>query len=492
VVRAALVLAVGVALGCVVGLWAGRTWLAAAPPAAPGPAVAGPPTGPPASPLDWQKHFARLAERAAPGVVNVQTSKTVVREPPSTLPEFFEQFFGAPFGAPRVPGEPEELEVPSLGSGFLVSQDGLVLTNNHVVEGVDRISVSFHDGSESPAVVVGLDPLTELALIRVEALPGLRPLELGDSDSVAPGDWVVAIGNPFGLGHTVTVGIVSAKGREIGLGPYADFIQTDAAINPGNSGGPLLDLEGRVIGINTAVNPRANTIGFAVPIDIAKEILPQLEQNGRVVRGWLGVGVQRITPELQQVLSLASRRGALVSEVAPGGPAERAGIERGDVIVAYREEPIGEFLELPRAVARTPVSTRVAVGVLRDGEPRTLEVEIGELEVEAARGPAAAGGAGGTADYGLAVQEPTPELRERLGIEEPGGVVVVEVEPGGAAAAAGLARGDVLLELDRSPIRDVRDLEARLQQAAQGALLLVRRGATHLFVPLVPAPARGD
>ena len=350
--------------------------------------------------------FAKLARAAAPGIVNVHTSKTVVRTP---FP-----FFGLPQLDPA--GPQQEFSVPSMGTGFVLSANGHIVTNNHVVEGVDQIRVIFSDGSEAPAKIVGQDPKTDLALIRVLDRTDLHVLPLGDSDAILPGDWVIAIGNPFGLDHTVTAGIVSAKGRDIGQGPYDDFIQTDAAINPGNSGGPLLDMNGHVVGINTAINPRANTIGFAVPINLAKEILPQLREHGRVTRGWLGVAVQRLTPELAQAFGLESESGGLISQLAPGGPADAAGIERGDVIVAYDGEPVGKVRDLPRAVSRTPVGTRVPIEIVRGGEHKTFTVEIGKLD-EPAAGGALVATSRGAAAFGLQVQNLTTALRERLGID---------------------------------------------------------------------------
>ncbi len=277
--------------------------------------------------------FADLAEQVSQAVVNIQTSKTVTGAgQPRGLEEFF---FGTPFGRGRGGGPPRRREVPSLGSGFVISEDGYIVTNNHVIDDMDSIIVAFDDGRELPATVVGRDPKTDIALIRVKTDTPLKALALGDSDAVRPGEWVVAIGNPYGLEHTVTAGIVSAKHRIIGQGSYDDFIQTDAAINPGNSGGPLINLAGEVIGINTAINPRANTIGFAVPVNMAKDILPQLRSTGHVTRGWLGVVIQKITPELAGHLDLEEEKGALVSRVMPEGPADAAGIERYDVILEF-------------------------------------------------------------------------------------------------------------------------------------------------------------
>ncbi len=430
--------------------------------------------------------FAQLAQQAAPAVVNVHTSKTVVQAfPDLPFPDIFREFFGGmpPFGDPQAPQRPQrrEFRIPSLGTGFVISKDGYIVTNHHVIEDVDEIEVRFLDGDTAKAEVVGEDPKTDLALIRVEGVEDLHVLPLGDSDAILPGDWVVAIGNPFGLNHTVTVGIVSAKGRELGQGPYDDFIQTDAAINPGNSGGPLLNLRGEVVGINTAINPQANTIGFAVPSNLAKSILPQLRETGHVVRGWLGVAVQPVTKELQEAFELPAARGALVSHVSPGSPAEKAGIERGDVILRFDGEEVAEMRDLPQLVAQTPVGSKVEVEVQRSGKRRTLEVEVGELE---ASPPRAAGGASsGLTGFGLRVEDLTPTLQRRYGIEQPSGVVVTRVEPGGPAAGAGIREGDVLLEVNRKPIETAADL-TRALEGADSALLLLARGELNLYVPL--------
>jgi serine protease Do len=430
------------------------------------------PNGVPAS-------FADLAERVSPGVVNIATSRTVVQNAPRSLEEFF---FGMPFGAnPQFEGTPRE--VPSLGSGFVISEDGYIVTNNHVVADVDTITVIFDDKTQLDAEVVGRDPKTDIALIRVQPDKKLFALPLGDSGAVRPGEWVVAIGNPFGLSHTVTAGIISAKHRVIGGGNYDDYIQTDAAINPGNSGGPLLNLTGEVIGINTAINPQANTIGFAVPIDMAKAILPQLRTAGHVTRGWLGVMIQKITPELAEELALEGDSGALVSKVVPDGPAAKAGIERYDVIVEFDDKPIEDLSELPRAVAETPVDKTVSVVVVRDQKRKTLRAKVGEL-AEPELGKLARTSEQGPAEFGLAVQDLHPELAERLGMDTADGVLITSVAPGSPADDANLRRGDVILEVDRSEIETVDDLRAQLDAADDGALFLIRRGDSTIFVPI--------
>ncbi len=427
-------------------------------------------------------NFADLAEAASPAVVNIQTSKTVTQQAPR-VPRQWEEFFGLPFE--EFFGR-RQRSVPSLGTGFVISQDGYIVTNNHVVEDVDTIKVAFDDEREFDAEIIGRDPKTDIALIRVKSDVKLTALPLGDSSTVRPGDWVVAIGNPFGLEHTVTAGIVSAKGRNIGQGPYDDFIQTDAAINPGNSGGPLLNLRGEVIGINTAINPRANTIGFAVPVNMAKEILPQLRSSGHVTRGWLGVLIQKITPDLAESFGLEDDEGALVSRVDPAGPAAAAGIERGDVIVEFDGTKIASMEDLPRKVAATSVGAKVPVIVLRDGKRKKIDVEIGELaEPELADANGSPAEESGTARFGIKAQDVTPQMAKQLGLEEgDGGVVITGVEQGSPAEAANLRRGDVVLEVDRQEVGSVSELKKALDAAEDGALLLIRRGESTLFVAM--------
>ena len=431
--------------------------------------------------------FAELAARMAPGVVNVHTSKTVVRSLGGFGFPFGDLFGGAPFGGPGEGGpEPRtrKFSVPALGTGFVISADGLIVTNNHVVEDVDEVEVIFSDGTRSKAEVVGTDPKTDVALIRAEAKREYVPLPLGDSDSLLPGDWVMAIGNPFGLDHTVTAGIVSATGRDIGEGPYDDFIQTDAAINPGNSGGPLLNLAGEVIGINTAINPRANTIGFAVPINLAKEILPQLKEKGHVVRGWLGVGVQPLTPDLADALGLDTQEGALVSQIDPDGPA-KGQLEQGDLIVRFGEHPIHHMRELPRVVAATPPGTTVAIEVIRKGKPVTRDVKIAELarsEARASQETSSAEDDRGSTAFGFDISDVPDELRAKLGLAKQEGAVLSRIYPGGPADEAGLRRGDVLIEVDRKAVHGGLDAEKRLREAKQKTLLVVRREAGSFFV----------
>ncbi|MGH7319995.1 MAG: S1C family serine protease [Candidatus Rokuibacteriota bacterium] len=313
--------------------------------------------------------WVELAKAARPAVVNVSAAQGRASDP---MEEFLRRFF---------PGERSPLPRSSLGSGFIVSPDGYVVTNNHVVAAGGQIVVKLDRGSEHPARLVGTDPATDLALLKIE-VTGLAVLPLGDSDRLQVGEPVMAIGNPFGLDQTVTTGIVSAKERFIGSGPYDDFIQTDTSINPGNSGGPLIDSRGAAVGINTAIFSQSGGsvgIGFAIPINLAKTVLPQLRERGTVVRGWLGVAVRPVTPDVAQTLGLGESRGAVVEGVAQGSPAERAGLRKGDVIVAVGDQPVAGPPELTRRVAGTPPGTRVDLAVVRDRARRTLSVELGRL-----------------------------------------------------------------------------------------------------------------
>ena len=424
--------------------------------------------------------FAILAREASPGVVNVHTSKTVVQQFPDLGP--FGDLFGGLFerrfgGGPRSPQgqpEPRRFTVPSLGSGFVISEDGLIVTNYHVVEDVDKLEIVFVDGTHSDAEVVGTDPKTDIALVRAKEKRAYTALRLGDSAALLPGDWVIAVGNPFGLDHTVTAGIVSATGRDIGQGPYDDYIQTDAAINPGNSGGPLLNIAGEVVGINTAINPQANTIGFAVPINMAKEILPQLEQGKQVVRGWLGVGVQPVTSELADALHLETQQGALISQVTPKGPAAKAGLERGDVIVRFGDKPIEKMRELPRAVAATAPGTKVELEVVRDGKHLKKTIEVGKLEEEKAKVERGEKGAPsddtGSTAFGFDITDGE------------GGAQITNVYPGGPGESAGLEVGDVIKEVDRKPVDGALDAENKLRAARDKTLLVIEREGSSLLV----------
>ena len=426
--------------------------------------------------------FADLAEGSSPGVVNISAEKTITGHP---LEEFFGGMPNFPFPNPEQPLPPrgQKQMVPSLGTGFVISKDGYIVTNNHVIEDVEKITVKFNDGKELPATVIGRDPKTDIGLIKVDAKEPLFALPLGDSESVRPGEWVVAIGNPFGLEHTVTAGIVSAKHRNIDHGAYDDYIQTDAAINPGNSGGPLLNLSGEVIGINTAINPRANTIGFAVPIDMAKSVLPQLRASGHVTRGWLGVVIQGVSPEIAEELGLEETKGALVSKVIDDGPGAKAGIQRMDVIREFDGRAVDTYDDLPRIVASTPVNKKVDIAVIRDGKRVTLHPQIALLEEpELQKASVTTTPQSGVKSFGMSVQNLSDELADQLGLEDARGVVVTSVDPSGPASEADIRSGDVILEVGRKEVKDVKSLQAALDKADKRALLLVRRGENQIYV----------
>jgi len=439
---------------------------------------------PETQPIGIPTSFADLAERVAPAVVSIQTSGTVATNQRVFPPGFFG---GSPFH--QQPRMPQERPTSGEGSGFVISPDGYIVTNNHVVADMDEIMIRFLDGTELEARIVGRDPKTDIALLKVD--PGqntLTTIALGDSEIVRPGDWVVAIGNPFGLAHTVTAGIVSAKNRRDVMDPklYEDFIQTDAAINPGNSGGPLIDLHGRVIGINTAIRSGANTIGFSVPINQAKQILPQLRAEGHVTRGWLGVSIQNVTNEIADHFQLDEASGALVSQVLPNTPAEKGGIKIGDIIIEFNGEAIKRWNDLPIVVANTPVDTKAKVVVIREGERKSFKIQIGRLDDPDQVASHTPEKNQGTEALGLRAQDLTEELAQELGLEEAEGVIVTEVAPGGPAAEAGIRRGDIIIELDRQNIDSVSDLAIVLNDSKdkKKILVLVRRGANTLFVPL--------
>jgi serine protease Do len=441
-------------------------------------------------PIVQAPNFADLAEHLRPSVVNISTTQVVKgqRRGPQRFPfpnpfggerdpfeEFFERFFGGE-------GQQREFRRRSLGSGIIINKEGYIVTNNHVVENATDIKVSLSDKEEFDAKVIGRDPKTDVALIKIEANKDLPSSALGDSSKLRVGEWVMAIGNPFGLGHTVTAGIVSAKGRIIGAGSYDDFIQTDASINPGNSGGPLFNMTGEVIGINTAIVATGQGIGFAIPINMAKDLLVPLREKGRVVRGWLGVQVQRVTPELAKSFGLDRDRGALVADVMPDTPAARAGLERGDVIVEFNARQVEEMTDLPRIVAATPPGTEVPVKLMRKGQEKVVHVKIDELKEERAAE------AGGTLEesLGMTVQELTPEIARSLNLTDTKGVVVTNVDEGSPADEAGVRRGDVLLEVNQRKVESLKDYRAAIGRVsgADSLLLLIRRANNVLYVAL--------
>jgi len=449
--------------------------------------------------------FADLAKKTSGAVVNIGTEKVVKndfreffggegpgrgRQMPETpfgpegpfrdFRDFFEKFFGE---------MPKSFKTRSLGSGFIIDPTGYVVTNNHVVEGAEKIKVILIGGKEFKATIKGRDPKTDLALIHiVDAPPDLPFLKFGDSEAIRVGDWVLAVGNPFGLGHTVTQGIISAKGRVIGAGPYDNFLQTDASINPGNSGGPLLNLQGEVVGINTAILASGQGIGFATPSNIAKFVIPQLKEKGKVIRGMIGVQVQNVTPELAKTFHMAEPRGALVAEVNPGTPAEKAGIMRGDIIIDFNGHAIQEMNELPRMVADTPPGSKSTVKVLREGKEMSFTVTVTEMTEERQVAAKEEGGAK-EAPLGLEVKNLDPDLARKFRLRDNKGVVVTQVEPGSPAAEAGLRPGDLLLEIDGAVIGSQKDYLAvigKLKKESFARFLVKRLGRTLYLTVEVP------
>jgi serine protease Do len=462
------------------------------------------------SPGGRMADFVQLAEKLAPVVVNVSATQAANRSPSFSQPrpgpgpfegrnphreesdpfgEFWRRFFGDQSGSPE--GARDTLRT-ALGSGFIIDQKGLVLTNNHVVENADKIIVKFTDEREFSAKVVGRDARTDLAVLQISnGGESFAVAPLGDSGDLEVGEWVVAMGSPFGLDNSLTAGVVSAKGRHIGIGPYDNFIQTDASINPGNSGGPLVNLRGEVVGINTAIFSRTGGnlgIGFATPINLAKEIVPELINHGKVTRGWLGVSIQRVTPEVGELLGVEKSRGALITSVVEGSPAADAGIKPGDVIVEFDGDNIEQANELPALVARADVGDTAELTLLRAGRQISATVKIGELKDQEIIAAAPKSGA-----LGLTVQNLTPQIAEGLGVKHMDGVVVTAVRQRSAAAEAGLRRGDIIIELNRNSISNTDDFQ-RLVKAAESEsnlLFLIRRGERNFFLALRSPGAEG-
>lgn len=444
--------------------------------------------------VGFPQSFADLADKVKPAVVNVSTTSTV------TIPgNPFHQFFGPGQEGDRQGDQSgplndffrhffneapdQKMKQQSLGSGFIIDKEGYIITNNHVVDNASEIRVKLSDGRELKAKVVGRDSKTDLALIKISSVfENLPVLALGDSEKMRVGDWVLAVGNPFGLEETVTQGIISATGRAIGAGPYDNFLQTDAPINPGNSGGPLVNLKGEVVGINTAIVSGGQGIGFAIPSAVAKTITTQLKQKGKVVRGWIGVTIQAITPQLAQSFGMKEPKGALVGDVVKGGPAEKAGMRIGDVIVSFDGKNVKSSSDLPRLVAETPVGKSVPVTVMREGKELQVSVKVEELTEE----KVAAQSRAPAESLGMRVADITPRIRQQLGTTEKTGVVVLSVEQGSLADEAGIQLGDVIIGVNRKSVRSVAEYEAALGSSGKGQplLLLVKRGRQTFFVTL--------
>ena len=432
-------------------------------------------------------NFSELAQKARSGVVNIRTVKTIKGGGP-----VFRHFFGNPFGGKNPfedffgpfsqRGPSRDFKQQSLGSGFIIDHKGYIVTNNHVIEGADQIKVKLSNGKEFDAQVVGRDPKTDLALIKISVSDDFIPLKMGDSDALQVGTWVVAIGSPFGLEQTVTAGIVSAKGRTIGAGPYDDFIQTDASINPGNSGGPLLNMKGEVVGINTAIIPNGQGIGFAIPVNLAEGIIEQLKNGGQVTRGWLGIGIQDLTPELREYYKVKGKMGVLVTQVYEGDPAYKSGIKPRDVIIAVDSKTVSSSRELSRIIANTPVGKQIAVSILRDGKEKTFYAKLAKrVDSDSPEKP----GLENTDELGLRLTEMTPETAGQLGYsEDEKGVLTTDVKAGSKGALAGIQRGDLIKEINHTPVTTLKDYRAQMSKVKTGdtAQILIKRAKAGLLV----------
>jgi len=445
-----------------------------------------------------ERAFVSVAERVMPAVVHInatqkeQPREREGRDPRERMPaperrEFerrFREYFGEEFERFFRQRPPERRENRSQGSGVIVDKSGVILTNNHLIERADDIEVRLSDKRKFKAKVVGRDPKSDLAVLKIEGDAEFPVAELGDSDRLRIGQWAVAVGNPFGLDRTVTVGIISATGRQgVGVATYESFIQTDAAINPGNSGGPLVNLDGKVIGINTAIVSVGQGIGFAIPVNMARRVLPQLLATGRVTRGWLGVRIQPLTEDLARSFGTKEGDGVLVADVMPGSPAEAAGFKPGDVVLEFEGQKTPEVPDLQRAVADTPPGKTARVSVLREGRSETLWVKIGEMPSDE---PVLA--SRGVERWGLTVQPITPDLARQLNLTADEGVLVSEVEENSPAARAGIRQGDAILEVNRRRVKDLRSFEEALGRTDQDALLFVRREGRSMYLVMKPEP----
>ena len=435
--------------------------------------------------------FNQLAEMVSPAVVNIRTVKTIKgggpvlrqfqRDPwgrKGPFKDFFERFFGEDMQ--------KEFKQPSLGSGFIIDKEGFVVTNNHVIEDADQIKVKLKDEREYDATIVGRDPNTDIALLKIDSGEDLPTAKLGDSDELKVGQWVVAIGSPFGLEHTVTAGIVSAKGRVIGSGPYDDFIQTDASINPGNSGGPLLNLNGEVVGINTAIVAGGHGIGFAIPINLAKGIIVALKTEGEVTRGWLGVAIQDLNGDMAEYYEVENKKGVFVMDVFEGDPADKAGIKPKDIILEVNGQKIKTSRRLTSMIAGIPVGETAKIKILRDGKEKTVKVKIVKRDETklASRGRPKEQ----AQEFGIRVSNLTPEIAQRLNIAETSGVIVTEIQSGGKGEEADIRVGDIIKEINRRPIETVSDYQEILSQVDSGEsvnLFIRRKNAGFLVAKLI-------
>jgi serine protease Do len=432
---------------------------------------------------DWRNGFVQVAKKIQPSVVSIRSERTVTVSPGEGFGEDF--FKGTPFEDffKQHGGPPTKRRQMGEGSGVIVDPKGYILTNNHVVAGADKLTVRLSDGREFKGVPKGTDPKTDLAVIHVEA-KDLPLATLGDSDKIRVGEWAIAIGSPFGLEETVTVGVISAKGRTgLGTGTYEDFIQTDASINPGNSGGPLVNIDGEVIGINAMIISPGQGIGFAIPINLAKTIMAELIKTGKVIRPWVGIGLQGLTPELMKNFNVKEKEGAIISQVYEGSPGEKAGLKTGDIIVQIDGKKIKDSQDVVHEVLKRPVGQKVLLEVIRDGK----RVEISVTTAQMPSMPGERKPAGPEKEwFGLRVATVTPDITKQLGLAKAEGVVVEGVEMGSTAQSAGFRKGDVILEVDRQRIKDVNDYRSAMEKMKpdQGVLLLVNRAGSTFFVSL--------
>ena len=429
--------------------------------------------------------FSDLVQKLGPAVVNIKIVKIEktgfpqeFSSPEGPYGDLFRHFFRG------MPQTPETFRMQGAGSGVIISKDGYIVTNNHVVEGAKEITVTLADRQEFKARVVGRDSKTDLAVLKIDPKGTLNSANLGDSDQTRVGDWVLAIGNPFGLSNTVTAGIVSAKGRIIGAGPYDDFIQTDAPINPGNSGGPLFNLKGEVVGINTAIIPNGQGIGFAIPVDVVKPLIPQLISSGGVTRGYLGVNIQAITPELAKAMNLKDAKGALVSEVVPGSPADKGGLHQGAVVVAFDQKKVEGPRDLSSLVAQTPVGQEAKVTILREGAEKQLSLKVGKLGSEEAKMDQSTLSKQGK--WGLMLQDLNPQMQGKSGPGGSQGALVAEVQPGSPADLAGMRSGDIVVSVNRHPVNSAKQAAEEISKAKEtdSILLLVKRDEGTFFAAL--------
>ncbi len=435
--------------------------------------------------------FREVAKKVSPAVVFIKVEKMadpLAGQNPLNSPfgdEFFRRFFGQPPQHPGQQKQPPKQRSMGQGSGFILSPDGYIMTNNHVVSGADQVTVTLLDGREYKAEIVGTDPPSDVAIIKIDEtdLPFLR---LSDSDKLEVGDWVLAFGNPFGLSHTLTAGIVSAKGRSgMGLNEYENFIQTDAAINPGNSGGPLIDLDGHVVGMNTAIFSRSGGymgIGFAIPINMAQRIREQLVETGSVTRGRLGVYIQDLTPDLAESFDLDNIEGILVTQVMEDSAAAKAGLKQGDLVLEMDGKKVGKVAEFRNKVSFTPPGTKVKLLIQRNGKERTLVAKIGKQETDDKGQPTESSK---LSKLGLSLQELTKDLSEKFEYQGQTGVLVTEVEPGSAAERAGIKRGDLIQEVNRAEVKTPADVRKAIEENKRNSLLLlVRQGESTRYLAI--------